>query len=75
MLKTRLGLEECQLSLQRQCAVLEAELDTLRLREEGREKQREQLMVEMADLRVKLQSTQRQHQEEMEHLQHETKDR
>ena len=63
------------MSLQRQCAVLEAELDTLKLREEGREKQREQLMVEIAGLRVKLQSTQQQHQEDIEHLQHETKDR
>lgn len=74
-MKTRLELEDSQLSVQRQCAVLEAELETVKLREEGREKQREQMMVEIADLRVKLQSSQQQHQQEVEQLHQESSDR
>ena len=74
-MKACLELEDCQLSLQRQCAVLEAELETVKLREEGRERQREELMMEAADLRVRLPAARQQHQEELVQLQQESQER
>ena len=55
--------------------MLEAELETVKLREEGRERQREELMVEAADLRVRLQAAKQQHQEELVQLQQEHQER
>ena len=47
----------------------------MKLREEGRERQREELMVEAANLRVKLQSARQQHQEEVVRLQEQNLER
>lgn len=75
VLKGRLESDSRVLALQREVAVLEAELDTVKLREEGRERQREELVREMADSRVKLQSQRQQHMEEMRKLQQENTDK